>query len=163
MECPLRPRRRFLDESVSAFGSTPTAGADTPPARRGLTVCRRGSTRCGARFHSRRVRSSPGFLARVHRRKRVAVACVVREAVGDDVDLVIEVRRRWAPSHAVARTMEEFRPFWYGEPVSPTNLDARAEVRRRVRLPVVAGEELCTKGAFRQVLESRRHPRSGRL
>lgn len=89
--------------------------------------------------------------------ERAAVECVraVRKAVGDNVDLLIEVHRRLAPSHAVrvARMMEEFLPFWYEEPVSSTNLDALAEVRRRIRLPVVTGEELYTKNAFRQVLE----------
>jgi len=89
--------------------------------------------------------------------ERAAVACVraVREAVGDDVDLLIEVHRRLAPMHAIrlAEMMEEFRPFWYEEPVSSQNLDALAEVRRRIRLPVVTGEELYTKSAFRQVLE----------
>src|SRR6185503_4873145 len=51
-----------------------------------------------------------------------------REAVGPSVDLLIEVHRRLAPMHAIrlAREMERFRPFWYEEPVSSTNLEALA-------------------------------------
>jgi galactonate dehydratase len=89
--------------------------------------------------------------------ERAAVECVraVREAAGPDVDLLIEVHRRLAPLHAirVAKLMEEFQPFWYEEPVSGRNVDALAEVRRAVNLPVVTGEELYTKAEFREVFE----------
>ena len=89
--------------------------------------------------------------------EEAAVDCVraVREAVGPDVDLLIEVHRRLAPIHAirVAGMMEEFNPFWYEEPVSARNLDALAEVRHSINLPVVTGEELYTKAEFREVFE----------
>jgi galactonate dehydratase len=89
--------------------------------------------------------------------ERAAVECVraVREAVGPNVDLLIEVHRRLAPVHAirVAKMMEEFNPFWYEEPVSARNVDALAEVRRSINLPVVTGEELYTKAEFREVFE----------
>ena len=89
--------------------------------------------------------------------ERAAVACVsaIRDAVGPDVDLLIEVHRRLAPQHAirVAQMMAEFQPFWYEEPVSARNLDALAEVRRAIDLPVVTGEELYTKAEFREVFE----------
>ncbi len=88
-----------------------------------------------------------------------AVDCVraIREAVGPDVDLLVEVHRRLAPSHAVrvARRLEELGPFWYEEPVSGRNLDALAEVRRAISIPVVTGEELYTKAEFREVFEKR--------
>ena len=86
-----------------------------------------------------------------------AVDCVrgIREAVGPKVDLLIEVHRRLAPMHAirVARRIVEFEPFWYEEPVSSMNIDALADVRRAIDLPVVTGEELYTKAEFREVLE----------
>jgi galactonate dehydratase len=91
--------------------------------------------------------------------ERSAVECVraVREAVGPDVELLIEVHRRLAPMYAVriAREIAQYRPFWYEEPVSAQNLDALAEVRRQIAIPVVTGEELYTKSDFRNVFESR--------
>ena len=88
-----------------------------------------------------------------------AVECVraVRDAVGPDIDLLIEVHRRLAPTHAVrvARMMEEFNPFWYEEPVSARDMDGLAEVRRDINIPVVTGEELYTKTEFRGVFEKR--------
>ena len=86
-----------------------------------------------------------------------AVECVrvVREAVGPDVELLIEVHRRLAPMHAIriAHQLEEFNPFWYEEPVSARNLDALVEVRHAINLPVVTGEELYTKREFREIFE----------
>jgi galactonate dehydratase len=91
--------------------------------------------------------------------ERSAVACVaaVREAVGSDIDLLIEVHRRLAPANAirVARMLEEYEPYWYEEPVSGRNVDALAEVRRATRIPIVSGEELYGKIEFRELLERR--------
>ena len=81
----------------------------------------------------------------------------VREAVGPKVDILIDVWRRPDPFKAirVARMIEEFHVFWYEEPVPSENLDLLAEVRRSINLPVVTGECLYTKFAFREVLEKR--------
>ena len=82
---------------------------------------------------------------------------IVREAVGPDIDILVEVHRRLAPMYAIrlAKRMAEFNPFWFEEPVPSENIDALAEVRKRIDLPVVTGETLCTKAAFREVLEKR--------
>jgi galactonate dehydratase len=81
----------------------------------------------------------------------------VREAIGPEVDLLIEVHRRLAPMHAIrfARMIEELKPFWYEEPVPSENLAALAEVREKVEMPVVTGEALYSKAGFREVFERR--------
>jgi galactonate dehydratase len=96
-------------------------------------------------------------IARDAEEQAVATVAAVREAVGPDVDLLIEVHRRLAPMHAIriARALEPFRPFWFEEPVSSTNLDALAECRRQIDLPIVTGEELYTRAEFRRVFELR--------
>ena len=96
-------------------------------------------------------------LSREAEEQAVATVAAVREAVGPAVDLLIEVHRRLAPMHAVrvARAIERFRPFWYEEPVSSTNLEALAECRRQIGIPVVTGEELYTRAEFRRVFELR--------
>lgn len=79
----------------------------------------------------------------------------IREAVGPDVDLLIEVHRRLAPAYAirVARRIEAANPFWYEEPTPAENLDATRDVRQRINIPVVVGEALYTKAEFRPVFE----------
>ena len=94
-----------------------------------------------------------------HRQEEEAVERVraVREAVGPEVEILVEVHRRLAPMHAirVARAMEPYSPFWFEEPVSARDLASLAEVRHAVSLPVVTGEELYTKVEFTEVLERR--------
>ena len=79
----------------------------------------------------------------------------VREAVGWDVDILVEMHRRLAPMHArrIGREIEQYRPFWYEEPVLAENIDALAAVKRDVNIPIVTGEELYTKFEFREVFE----------
>ena len=96
-------------------------------------------------------------ISREAEEQAIATVAAVREAVGPDIDLLIEVHRRLAPMHAIriARALERFRPFWYEEPVSSTNLDALAECRRQIAIPIVTGEELYTRAEFRRAFELR--------
>ena len=54
-----------------------------------------------------------------------------REAVGDEVDLCIEIHRRLTPAQAIvlARGLEPYRPFFIEDPTLPDNFDAMAEIR----------------------------------
>ena len=95
------------------------------------------------------------FITREQEDETVARVAVVREAVGPDVDILLEIHRRLAPMHAVriARRVEEFEPYWFEEPVLAENIDALADARAEIDLPVVTGEELYTKFEFREVFE----------
>ena len=79
----------------------------------------------------------------------------VREAVGPDVDLLMDAHRRMAPYDALnlADKLEEFNLFWYEEPVSARNMEMLAGVKARLKTRVVTGEELYTKAEFRRVFE----------
>ncbi|HRW05687.1 MAG TPA: mandelate racemase/muconate lactonizing enzyme family protein [Caldilineaceae bacterium] len=97
------------------------------------------------------------YIDRQQEDAAVAKVAAVREAVGPDVEILIEVHRRLAPMHAVrvARRMEEFRPFWYEEPVSFRDLPSLVEARQQINIPVVTGEEVYTKAEFREVFAHR--------
>ena len=97
------------------------------------------------------------FVDRGQEEEAIERVRAVREAVGPDVEILLDIHRRLAPMHAVrvARAIEPYFPFWYEEPVSARDLDALSEVRHSVELPVVTGEELYTKNEFREVFERR--------
>ena len=146
--------------AASGCGSTPTAGTAAPRrpaeyAARARDTVARGFTALKFDPFPGPWRTHIGRASRASRRWRTWRA--VREAVGPDVDLLIEVHRRLAPMHAVrvAREMERFRPFWYEEPVSSANLEALAECRRQIAIPIVTGEELYTRAEFRRCFELR--------
>jgi galactonate dehydratase len=85
-----------------------------------------------------------------------AVACIasVRDAVGTDVDLLVEVHRRLYPAAArrLARELEPLEPFWLEEPVDCRNLDGLAAVAAVTTIPVVTGEALYAGAEFVPVL-----------
>lgn len=88
---------------------------------------------------------------------RRGIECVrqVREAVGDEVELLIEVHARLGTENAiwVARELEEYKPYWFEEPVPPDNVDALAKVASSIRIPIATAEKACTRWGFREMLE----------
>ncbi|HUI38014.1 MAG TPA: mandelate racemase/muconate lactonizing enzyme family protein [Thermoplasmata archaeon] len=78
----------------------------------------------------------------------------VREAVGDDVELLIEFHGRFLPEAAIraGRELDRHRPMFMEEPVRPELSDALAEFRRSVRTPVALGERLLTPADFASFL-----------
>ena len=77
-----------------------------------------------------------------------------REAVGDEVDLCIEIHRRMTPAEAVvlARGLEPFHPFFYEDPTLPDNLDAMAEIAKKIHIPIATGERMHTLFEFEMLL-----------
>ncbi|TEU18460.1 MAG: galactonate dehydratase [Anaerolineales bacterium] len=77
-----------------------------------------------------------------------------REAVGDDVDLCIEIHRRLTPSEAIvlARGIERFHPFFYEDPILPDSFDAMALVAQHIHIPIATGERLHTIWEFEMLL-----------
>lgn len=97
------------------------------------------------------------YINKKDEKKAIENVGAVREAVGPNVDLLIEVHRRLAPMHAirVAHKIKKYEPYWYEEPVPSENISALAEVKNNIDIPVVTGEAIYTKLGFRDVLEQR--------
>ncbi len=87
----------------------------------------------------------------------VEVVKQVREAVGPDVELMIEMHRRFSPYHAIhfSERIAQYDPAWIEEPCLADNIDLVAEVKRHIKTPVVTGETLYTKYDFIPVFEKR--------
>lgn len=81
----------------------------------------------------------------------------VREAVGGEIDLLIEGHGRFNISTAIriAKAIEPYNPMFFEEPVPPDNLDALSEVRAKSAVPIAAGERLYSQYAMREFLEKR--------
>ena len=77
-----------------------------------------------------------------------------REAVGDDVDLCIEIHRRLTPHEAIvlARGIEQFHPFFYEDPILPDNFDMMGLVAENIHIPIATGERLHTIYEFEMLL-----------
>ena len=77
-----------------------------------------------------------------------------REAVGDAVDLCIEIHRQLTPAEAIVlgRGIEPFHPYFYEDPVLPDNLDEMAQVAQHINIPIATGERIHTIWEFEMLL-----------
>ena len=94
-------------------------------------------------------------LAAADRRRAEAIVAGVRDAVGPDVQILIEMHGRFTPATAarVAATLEPYDPEWIEEPVPPENPSALAQVRAATRVPIATGERAHTIGDIREIVE----------
>lgn len=79
----------------------------------------------------------------------------MRDAVGPDVDIILEVHSLLGTNSAIqlARAVEDLNIFFYEEPVHPMNSSAFAKVTDNVNIPVATGERSYTRWAYRDLFE----------
>lgn len=94
-------------------------------------------------------------LSAAELRRAVALVEAVRDAVGPDGDVFVEMHGRFTPAQAaaIARELEVYRPGWIEEPVPPDNLKALAALARRTTIPVATGERIHVRHEFRELFE----------
>jgi len=97
------------------------------------------------------------WIPKEHEKRAISVVKAIRDAVGPDVDLLIEQHRRLAPMHAIRldKQLAEFDLYWMEESCQAEFPDELAQVRREIGVPVVIGEATYTKTGFRPLLEKR--------
>lgn len=88
-----------------------------------------------------------------------ALKCVaeVRQAVGNEVDLLIEGHGRFdVPTGIkIAKELEQFKVMWFEEPVPPNNLEALKAVRDKSPVAISAGERLYTRFDYNELFRLR--------
>ena len=80
----------------------------------------------------------------------------VREAVGDEVDILLDFHGRVTPQMAIqfAKAFEPYHPLFIEEPVQAEVPEAMAQVKRATSIPIATGERLFTRWGFRRILET---------
>ena len=88
-------------------------------------------------------------------RDAVRHMAAVREAIGDEPELCLDVHTRLGMAHTIdlCRRLEPYRPFFIEDPLRPENAASYRTLARHVRLPIAAGEQWTSKWAFREVIE----------
>ncbi len=92
-----------------------------------------------------------------HERMRsIALVEAVRDAVGDEVEILVEMHGRFSPATAVqiSADLEPFKPTWVEEPVPPENLEALKKAAAQIRIPVATGERMHTRYEFWNLLRT---------
>ena len=80
----------------------------------------------------------------------------VRETVGPDVDICVEIHRQMNPAESIAlgRRLEEFNPFFYEDPMLPDSPAIMGEVAAKCNIPIATGERFTTIFEYQQLLEA---------
>ncbi len=88
-------------------------------------------------------------------RRCVQDVAAIREAIGDEVEWIVDVHTRLDPPDAISlcRQLEPYRPFFIEDPLRMENFDSFRKLSRHVSVPLAAGEQYATKWEFRQQIE----------
>lgn len=80
----------------------------------------------------------------------------LREAVGDDVDLILDAHTMFSPAEAayLGHALEPYRLYFYEDPIRPLNPLSLRTVRDKVNLPIATGEQLAHKWEFQPLIEN---------
>ncbi len=94
-------------------------------------------------------------LDRAEKIRSIALVEAVRDAVGPEVEILVEMHGRFNPSTAIelANELEVFKPSWIEEPVPPENLAALKKASEKITIPVATGERIHTRYDYRQIFE----------
>jgi galactonate dehydratase len=101
--------------------------------------------------------ATEGELIEPRRMVRVALEQLqaVREAVGDEIEIVFDVHTRLDPADALwlCHAAEPLHPYFIEDPLRSENPASYKTLRPRTRVPLAVGEHFSSKWEFRQLIE----------
>ena len=82
---------------------------------------------------------------------------LIRESVGDDIDLMCDINQRWDVRQAISigQRIEQYHLFWLEDVVAPDDSPGLASVAAALATPIAAGEYVYGLVPFRHMLEAR--------
>jgi len=87
----------------------------------------------------------------------VRKVATLREAVGDEVDIAIDLHGPpWltpADAARLARALEPYDLLWMEDPIAPDNIDGYKRIRDAAHVPLAAGERMATIFGERELIE----------
>jgi len=89
--------------------------------------------------------------------KEVLRMRTLREAVGDDIDIMCDINELWDVNQAITigKRVEEYNLFWLEDVVAHDDYQGLARVADALNTPIAAGEYVYGINPFRQLIENR--------
>ena len=80
----------------------------------------------------------------------------LRDAVGDDIDLMCDINQMWSVNRAidVGRRVEEYNLYWLEDVVAHDDYQGMAKVADALYTPICSGEYVYGVNPFRQLIEN---------
>lgn len=112
----------------------------------------------GYRFIRTEIRGGPDhsvFDPRPALRGAIADLRALRTALGDSIELLIDVHTRLDPADALlfCKLAEEFQPYFVEDPLRCENPDSYRRLAARTTVPLAVGEQYSSKWEFRPLIE----------
>lgn len=87
----------------------------------------------------------------------VKITRAIREAVGDGIDLGLEIHRNLRPNEAItlAAALAPYRLSYYEDPLAPESLEALRYIAQHMHIPIATGERFYQLSQFAELLASR--------
>lgn len=101
-----------------------------------------------------------GYQAvKIHQRRKDAIESTkaVRDAVGDDMKVMLDVNGAWTPQEAMkhVRTLEKYDLTWLEEPIWPVDdYSSLRKLKESTDIPIAGGENEHTHYGFRNLIMS---------
>jgi len=94
------------------------------------------------------------YLERADFALALELIAAVRDAVGPNVDIMIEAHNRFSPHTALqfADAMAKYQPTWFEAPVPPQRISQMIEVAKRSPVPIACGEDYYSPQQFGELL-----------
>ena len=87
----------------------------------------------------------------------VEIVRTIREAVGDDIDLGLEIHRNLTPDEAIilAGELAPFHVLYYEDPIAPQSIEALEYVAQHVHIPIATGERFYNIQQFKELIDKK--------
>jgi L-alanine-DL-glutamate epimerase-like enolase superfamily enzyme len=81
----------------------------------------------------------------------------VRDAIGDDIELMLDANNAWTAKNAIRfiNTVERYEPYWFEEPVMPDDYAGSIEVKNATTTLVASGENEYSHFGARDLINAR--------
>lgn len=88
-------------------------------------------------------------------REGLKVLEAIRNEVGHDIELYLELHSLWTLPGAkrLLRAVEEFEPTWVEDPIRADKVEPLMELKRSTALPIASGESLTGRRGFKPLLD----------
>jgi galactonate dehydratase len=100
---------------------------------------------------------SGSFLSSRDLDSGLSIVKAIRDAVGNDIEIMIEGHSRWDLNCAIriGKALEPYNVLWMEDMIKPDSVTDLARLANETRVPQSVSERLFTRYAYRQVLEAR--------
>ena len=100
--------------------------------------------------------SGGSFISRRDLSEALGRVAAIREATGDEMDIMVELHGLWdvPTAQQIVRALEDFDPLWVEDPVRSDIVGGLARVARETSVRIAAGETVGGAGAFVELLRA---------